>query len=128
MLLDSFAWMEHFMGTPAGRRVRELLKEGPTLFTSPVVLAEVFSRIARLAGQQQATARVDFIVSRCALVPVDEAIGRAAGALHAERKVVERDFGLADALIVATARSKGVKVLTGDPHILALPDGEPLTA
>lgn len=50
MLLDSFAWMEYFMGT------------------------------------------------------------------HKGEKVKTPDFGLADAIILASARSRNMKVLTGDPH------------
>lgn len=36
--------------------------------------------------------------------------------LHAEIRQVEKDFGLADACVLATARKLKSKVLTGDPH------------
>jgi predicted nucleic acid-binding protein len=126
MLLDSFAWMEYFVGTAAGKRVEVLVKGPSTLYTSPIVVAEVYSRVSRLTGATDATKKVEEIVNRCVLVPADESIGREAGAIHAQQRPVVKDFGMADALIVATARSRGVKVLTGDPHILALPEGVPI--
>jgi predicted nucleic acid-binding protein len=71
MLLDSFAWMEYFMGTKKGEKVKRL---------------------------------------------VDEKISVDAAKIHAENKVKTPDFGLADAFIIASARSRKMMVLTGDPH------------
>jgi len=126
MLFDSFVWLEIIRGTPAGRKASAIVDSETTIFTTPIVLAEVFSRVARTSGAEVASLKIDRIAARCAMIPADESIGRLAGAIHAERKQVVRDFGLADAFIVAAARSHGVRVLTGDPHILAMPEGQAL--
>lgn len=47
---------------------------------------------------------------------LDEKIAIEAAKIHAENKVKTQDFGLADAIILASARSRNMKVLTGDPH------------
>ncbi len=39
-----------------------------------------------------------------------------AAKIHAENKMKSPDFGLADASILASARNRNIKVVTGDPH------------
>lgn len=46
----------------------------------------------------------------------DEELSIQAGLLHFEMRKTLKDFGLADAFVLATARKLKSKVLTGDPH------------
>jgi predicted nucleic acid-binding protein len=114
MMLDSFAWMEYFMGTPEGEKVQKLVDEDLQLYTSPIVVAEIYSKSLRTDGK--AEERKDFIMKRCAVVAFDVKIAVEAAKIHAENRVKTQDFGLADAIILASARSRNIKVLTGDPH------------
>ncbi len=114
MLLDSFAWMEYFMGTQKGEKVKRLVDNDSQLYTSPIVIAEIYSKSLRTDGR--AEERKDFIMKRCALVSLDENIAVEAAKIHAEIKVKTPDFGLADAFILASARNRKIKVVTGDPH------------
>ncbi len=114
MLLDSFAWMEYFMGTQEGEKVRRLVDDDIQLYTSPIVIAEIYSKSLRTDGN--AEERKDFIIKRCALIVLDEIIAVEAAKIHAEKKIKTPDFGLADALILASARNRKIKVVTGDPH------------
>ncbi|GBE56340.1 tRNA(fMet)-specific endonuclease VapC [archaeon BMS3Bbin16] len=116
MFIDSFAWIEYFMGTVKGRTVKKIIDANEITYTSPTVIAEIFSKSVRTDGQDKARERADFIVDRCVLIQTDENIAVEAGRLHGEMKPLVRDFGLADAFILASARSKGAKVVTGDPH------------
>jgi predicted nucleic acid-binding protein len=90
MLIDSFAWIEYFMGTEMGEEVKQVVG--------------------------RAEERRSFIVKRCAVIPIDEVIAVEAAKIHAEAKKTMEDFGLADAFVLSSARYKNVKVLTGDPH------------
>lgn len=114
MLLDSFAWMEYFMGTLKGEKVKRFVEDNSQLYTSPIVIAEIYSKSRRTDGNEQE--RTDFIMKRCAVVVLDEKIAIEAAKIHAENKVKTPDFGLADAIILASARSRNMKVLTGDSH------------
>lgn len=114
MLLDSFAWMEYFMGTQEGEKVRRFVDDDIQLYTSPIVIAEIYSKSLRTDGN--AEERKDFIIKRCALIVLDEIIAVEAAKIHAEKKIKTPDFGLADALILASARNRKIKVVTGDPH------------
>ncbi len=114
MLIDSFAWIEYFMGTEMGEEVKEVVESGELLYTSPIVIAETYSKSLRTDGR--AEERRNFIVKRCAVIPIDEKIAVDAAKIHAKAKKTMKDFGLADAFVLASARYKNVKVLTGDPH------------
>jgi predicted nucleic acid-binding protein len=78
------------------------------------VVAEIYSKSLRTDGK--ADERKDFILKRCAIVAFDVKIAVEAAKIHAENRVMTHDFGLADAIILASARSRKIKVLTGDPH------------
>ncbi len=114
MMLDSFAWMEYFMGTEKGEKVREIVESDTILYASPVILAEIYSKSQRVDGSGKE--RVGFILNRCVVVELDDEIGVEAGRIHAEMKSRVRDFGMIDALIIASARKRGLKILTGDKH------------
>ena len=120
MMLDSFAWMEYFMGTPKGEKVQKLVDDDSQLYTSPIVIAEIYSKSLRTDGK--AEERKDFIIKRCAVVVFDINIAVEAAKIHAQNRVKINDFGLADAIILAAARSRKTKVLTGDPHFKNIKD------
>ena len=53
MMLDSFAWMEYFMGTPKGEKVKKLVDNDLQLYTSPIVVAEIYSKSLRTDGKAE---------------------------------------------------------------------------
>ena len=93
--------------------------EGPTpIFTSTITLAETV-RYFIAGGKDQATIRIclDDIRARSMVIPVDETIAIAAG--HLKKQEVH---GIADSIILATARTGKHKIVTGDPHFKEIPD------
>ena len=102
------------MGTKKGETVRKLVDNSVQLYTSPIVIAEIYSKSMRTDGNVKE--RTDFIIDRCALIPIDDVIAVEAAKIHAENREKFKDFGLADAFIMASARSKGLGVMTGDMH------------
>ncbi len=122
MFIDSSAWIEYFMGTKKGIEVKKVI-DGPSMtYTSPTVIAEVYSKSIRTDGPKKADERVNFILDRCVFVATDEKIAMTAGKIHGEMKPQIKEFGLADAFILASANSRGVKILTGDSHLKHLED------
>lgn len=116
LFIDSFAWIEYFMGTDKGLPVKEVLDSNAMAYTSPTVVAEIFSKSLRTDGREKAEERVEFILDRCVFIPADEDIAIEAGKLHGVLKPRIRNFGLADSFILAAARSRDIKVMTGDLH------------
>ncbi|MFQ6074564.1 MAG: PIN domain-containing protein [Candidatus Bathyarchaeia archaeon] len=114
-VVDAYAWIEYLIGSDAGRRVKAALeREDNEIYTSAVTVAEVVSKTAR-EGRSPETA-YEILVSDSNIIDVNQGLSRDAGLLHAKIRRKIRDFGLADACVLATARSLGAKILTGDPH------------
>lgn len=126
MLLDTFAWIEDFQGSAKGRGVGDRLDASPIVYTSPMVLAEVYSKVARVYGSDEADRRVAFVLRAAAVIEPSAELGVAAGRIHHEMKGRVEGFGMADAFILAAARSRKARVLTGDPHFAGVPDAEML--
>jgi predicted nucleic acid-binding protein len=98
--------------------MREWIEGETPLFTSAITIAEAV-RYFIADGQDNATIRtcLDDIRTRSTIVPVDENIAVAAGRLK-KREVA----GIADSIILATARNGDHRVVTGDPHFRDLPE------
>lgn len=124
MFLDTFAWLEYFMGSAKGNRVRERIEDAPIIYTCPMVLAEVASKLERAINETEAADRTAFIVEHAVMIEHTAGIGILAGRIHAMMKEQVAGFGMADAFILAAARSKGVRVLTGDPHFKGVEDAD----
>jgi len=60
--------------------------------------------------------RLKFIRTKSTIVALDDEIAEMAGTISAERRVKVKGWGLVDSVILATARIRGVKVVTGDEH------------
>lgn len=117
-VVDAYAWIEYLGGTEAGRMVEEIVENNDDIFTCAVTLGEVVSKVARLG--KDAKVAYDVCLSNSHVVVVDEELSFQAGLLHCEMRKTARDFGLADAYVLATSRRLKAKILTGDPHFKPL--------
>ena len=117
-VIDAYAWIEYLDGTDAGCKVSEILKNNNEIFTCAVTLGEVVSKVARMG--KDAKVAYDVLMGNSQLVVVDEELSLQAGLLHCEMRKTAKDFGLADAYVLATARRLESKILTGDPHFKLL--------
>ena len=120
-VLDSFAWVEYFRGSKKGEVVRGCLEEGNCI-TPTIVLAElsdVYGREKNRFWERD----LEFIISKTTLVDLTQEIASNAGKIKNDiRKEQQPTFGLADAIVLATARKLGAKVLTGDQHFKKISD------
>jgi len=114
-VIDAYAWVEYLVGSEAGDKVRVVLEEeNNEVYTCAVTVAEVVSKTARESRDFEAA--YDILISNSQVVNVNEEISKEAGMLHSEMRKTKRDFGLADAYVLAVAKRIKAKVLTGDPH------------
>jgi predicted nucleic acid-binding protein len=117
-VVDAYAWIEYLDGTDAGRTVSAALENNDDIYTCAVTLAEVVSKVARIG--KDAKVAYDVLLSNSRVVSVDEELSFQGGLLHCEMRKTAKDFGLADAYVLATARRVKSKILTGDPHFKSL--------
>jgi predicted nucleic acid-binding protein len=113
VVLDSFAWIEYFNGTSAGERVQNFLETG-LVVTPAIVVAELSEKHKRL--NRDFGPKYDFVKARTSIVPLEEELARVAGELNFERKKRVKGWGMADSIVLATARRSGSRIVTGDPH------------
>jgi predicted nucleic acid-binding protein len=63
-----------------------------------------------------------YVKSRTTPVEIDSTVAELAGEINFTQKRTIKDWGMMDSFVYATARARGGKVLTGDPHFKDLRD------
>lgn len=113
-VIDAYAWIEYLDGSDPGRKVTAILENNDDIYTCAVTLGEVISKVARVGKDTKVA--YDILMGNSQIVIVDEELSLQAGLLHFEMRKNSKDFGLADAYVLATARKLKAKILTGDEH------------
>src|SRR5208282_2480590 len=112
-VIDSFAWFEYFAGSNAGAKARLFIESGKSL-TPTIVIAELTEKYRR--EKMVFAPDRDFILGKTRLISLDSGIAEKAGIINHERKRGVKRWGLADSIVLATAREHGAKIVTGDEH------------
>ena len=120
-IMDSYAWLEYFMGTEAGRKVKAIIdSEANEKLTPSICLAEIYAKILRTEDEKKAELHRAFIKSRSALVTLTEELAVEAAKIDVDMKKKVQGWGLADSIVLSTARNRNGKVATGDQHFRGL--------
>lgn len=119
-VIDSYAWIEYFTGSHKGEAAKEYI-ENKSSATTTIVIAELSRKLLNeiSLGRETAqgrSARLGFLRSSTVIIELTEDIATLAGEIDVERKQKVRRWGLADSIILATARISNAKVVTGDNH------------
>ena len=117
MLLDTFAWIEFFRSTEKGLKVNELIR-GNICFTSAVSLAELSEWVEKEKLDRKFIFHV--VQNFSTVLDVTQSQFELAGILKVEKRRTTKNFGIVDAIILATAKQYNLPVVTGDKHF----DGE----
>ncbi|MHB8568312.1 MAG: PIN domain-containing protein [Nitrososphaerales archaeon] len=112
-VLDTFAWIEYFAGSERGEKIKSYIENGDGI-TPALVVAEFTDKYIR--ENIDPTERLKFIRTKTTIAPLDDEIAEAAGRIIAERRRKIKRWGLVDSCVLATARARGAKVITGDEH------------
>lgn len=113
LLLDTYAWVEFFNATEKGAKVKEFLKNNPC-FTSAISIAELSEWIEKEKLDRQK--KLFEIKNLSTILEVDQEILELAGMLKVKKRETEKNFGMIDAIILATAKQYHLKIVTGDKH------------
>jgi predicted nucleic acid-binding protein len=119
-VIDSYAWIEYFRGTNAGEKAKKFIEKGSAA-TSAMTLAELREKYLRENWSSFDT-DISFVTTKTSLILVDREISIAAGRINYENKKKIKNWGMADSIILATARKLSAKDLTGDPHFKNIKD------
>jgi len=119
-VIDSYAWIEYFMGTEAGARIRVLIENSEEKITPTICLAEIYSKALKVENRELAEARRIFIKERSVIAPLDEAAAIESAETQNKLKKEIPGWGLADSIVYSTATLKKAVVVTGDEHFKKL--------
>ena len=112
-LIDSYAWIEYFRGTNKGEIAKNFI-EKENCVTASLTIAELMEKYKR--ENKEFNEDFNFIISNSNIINFDTEIALEAGKINFENKKKIKNWGMADSIILATARKLDVKVITGDEH------------
>jgi len=131
-VVDSYAWVEIFRGSKKGADSRKMIEDADEARTPDIVLAEVARKYLRESiDEAEVRSRLLSIQSATIITAIDVNVGiRSAQAFlelteKSKKEGLQRP-GLFDAIMLATARTYQAKVITGDEHLLGLPEVIPI--
>ncbi len=121
-MVDAWAWVEYLIGSEFGKKIKEVLDESKNneVYTCAITLGEVISKVAREGRDTEAA--YSMLLSNSQIININEELSKNAGLLHCEMRKTLKDFGLADAYVLTTARMLKAKVITGDAHFKNVKD------
>jgi len=128
IVVDSYAWVEIFIGSQKGDQAKEIITKAYEIYTPDIVLAEVARKYLR-EGMTETTIvkRLTSITEASNIVPIEVSIAVEAAKSYEELKRLIKqkrltEPSLFDAIVLAVTRTLKAKVLTGDEHFKNFPE------
>jgi predicted nucleic acid-binding protein len=115
-VVDTSAWIEWLVGSTTGKRLAKEIPDKPDCVVPTIVQLELAKWLTREMGEDEAD-RVIAYTQKCVVVALDTRLALLAAELHRSHKLAT-----ADAIVYATARDRGLLLLTCDAHFESLPD------
>lgn len=115
-VVDTSAWIEWLTGSALGKKLGKQFPDKSQCIVPTIVQLELSKWLLRELGEDQADTVIAY-TQKCVVVPLDTTIALLAADLHREHKLAT-----ADAIVYATARHAGARLLTCDAHFEGLPE------
>jgi tRNA(fMet)-specific endonuclease VapC len=116
-LLDTNACIALINGTPAPvrRRLQRTVEDGAEVFTSSVVMFELWYGVDKSSRPQANSERIAiFLSGPVGVLPFDDTDARAAGSIRAALEISGRPIGAYDLLIAGQALSRQLTLVTAN--------------
>ena len=112
-IIDAYAWIEYLNGSEKGKKFAEILEDVTNeLFTSSATVGEIISKTLR--ENRDVKVALTNINNLSTVLSITQEISILAGQIHFETKKKNKEFGMLDSFVAATARKTNSKILTGD--------------
>lgn len=127
-MIDAYAWIEFFIGSKKGLKVKEVLENADEIYTPGTVLAEIARKYLREgADNKTVDTRLQVIASISEIASIDTKTASEAAKCyfelaHLAKKSKHKTPSLFDAIVLGTGRSLKSKIVTGDEHFRDLPE------
>jgi predicted nucleic acid-binding protein len=122
IVIDAYAWIELFVGSEKGLKVKAILESADEVYTPGTVLAEIARKYLREgADDKTVDARLEVIASASNIAHIDVGIALEAARCYIELLTCTKKSKLStpslfDAIVLATGRLLRSKIVTGDKH------------
>ncbi|MEM1589720.1 MAG: PIN domain-containing protein [Candidatus Bathyarchaeia archaeon] len=122
VVVDSYAWIEIFIGSSQGEKALEAIQEAEEAYTPDIVLAEIARKYMREGAKETLIQqRLKTIEETTEITPINTqtAIESAKCYMQLTEKAKKEGLtapSLFDAIILATAKTLNAKLITGDQH------------
>jgi predicted nucleic acid-binding protein len=127
-VIDAYAWIEFFIGSEKGCKVKQLLEDADEIYTPGTVLAEIASKyIQEGASEPTVEARLQAVASASNIAYIDAKTALESAKCHSELMATAKRSKLStpslfDAIVLGTSRTLKSKIVTGDEHFKDLPE------
>ena len=113
ILIDSYGWIEYFAEGPLADKYAPYIEEAnaENAVTPTIVVYEVYRKIKGLKGEEKALEAYAQI-SRIKIVELTPHLS-----LEAADISLKLGLGMADSIIVATAKAYNAQIITSDKHL-----------
>ena len=123
VVFDSWAWWEVFHATPAGKALdRKYLGDKRVVVTPTLAIAELSAKLHRVGRRNEGERIAAWIGAYGRTQVLDEEAATHAGRLLEHLREGHRDASLADAIMLATARTLGLPLISADAAFAGTPD------
>ena len=118
-ILDSYAWVEYFIGSKKGEIIKKLFSDDNNkFFTVECCLAEIVGWA--LKNNQDFDKLFSILRANSEILTLTEYNWIDAGKERFVQRKKQKNFGLIDATILVKRKDLGCKVITGDFHFKGL--------
>ena len=113
ILIDSYGWIEYFAEGPLADSYASFIEKAnaESSITPTIVVYEVYRKIKNTKGEQKALEAYAQI-SRTKIIELDSPLS-----LEAADISLTTNLGMADSIIVATAKAYNAEIITSDEHL-----------
>ena len=118
-LIDTYAWIEYFLGSSEGIKVKEILEKG-NVNTSIISIAELSDKYYRENISEVLEDRYSFIINTVKILPISLDIAKNIGIRKIELRKKSPKASIADAIIYETSLQHNLIIVTGDPYFKEL--------
>ena len=113
ILIDSYGWIEYFANGPLAESYAAFIEEAnaENTVTPTIVIYDVYKRIKSMKGEQKAL-EAYAQMSRTKIVELTSSLF-----LKAADISITLDLGMADSIVVATAKAYSAEIVTSNEHL-----------
>ena len=118
-IVDSYAWIEYFIGSEKGEIVKKLfLDEKNQFLTVECCLAEI--KGWAIKNNQDFDKLYKIIRANSNIVEIAEYNWIEAAIERAEQRKTKKNFGLIDAVLLVKQKELNCKIISGDTHFMGI--------